>query len=177
MSQKEIISISETNHGMLWEAMDDKNYFQLIHFDKLDLLNLGNNLEEEYGHRPHRGRSCSLTPFDDLALYLMYLSTRESQERMSILLHMDSSVVSNSLSRVRPVLQKVLAKMQPSKPKWSFNKTNAFPECPYLVDGTSIGIPKPCLPFSEAKKYYNVHHKLYSMNVEVLMMRDNVFFF
>jgi hypothetical protein len=164
-------------YGKVWDCLRENNYFQLLHFHELEILSLGYDVEEELNGAPHRGRLCSLTPFDDLAIYLLFLSTSESQERISTLMKIDSSVVCNSLIRIRPILNKILKKNQIPKPQWKYNSKILFPDCPYVVDGTSIQIPKPNLSFSEAKKYYNVHHKMYCMNVEVMMMRDNVLFF
>jgi hypothetical protein len=172
-SQKEMGSENIKTHGILWDCLRNNNYFQLIHFHEYELLSLGYDVEEELNGGVRRGRVCSLTPFDDLALYLLFLSTTESQERISILTKIDASVICKSLSRIRPVLQSVLRNRQPKKPDWVYDNNILFPECPYIVDGTSIKIPKPH-DYKYAKKYYNKHHGIYCMNVEVVMMRENV---
>ena len=148
---------------ILKETSDDKTF----HINPESLIELGNVLSAKLNRPPHRGSRETLTPHDQLYIYLLWLSTPSSQKFLSGIIGITSSLLSRVVDRIRPILLSYALQMFESAPRPDINPEYELPFVGLLVDATSVTISTPALPFAERKAYYDGHHSCYSMKIEV----------
>jgi hypothetical protein len=73
MVQNNLVLKENSVHGKLWDIMVANNYFKLIHFNGLEVLNLVYEVEQQLNFGNRRGKLPSITSAGRLLLYLAFL--------------------------------------------------------------------------------------------------------
>jgi hypothetical protein len=150
--------------GKIWSVFDkNNNLFKKIHFNKLLLLTLIHQIEEEEGGAVKRGRICEYTLADSTIMYFVVMTSPETLVGIGDLYSIKPSTLTKLLIRVRPLLLSSLNKIV-SIPRPVYTEETG--PTGLIVDSTSIPIPRPTGTFNEKKQLYSVHHHTYAYNFE-----------
>ncbi|KAH7821007.1 uncharacterized protein MONOS_7684 [Monocercomonoides exilis] len=139
-----------------------------LHFPKTTVVELGNLMKSIVNSAPKKGPPSTLSPHDKLIVYLEWLSSRTTLERISSFMGISQSMASNCLTDVRPALLSALNEMFSTPPRPPLIPNEEFPNVALLVDATTIKVPYPIsTTFTEGKKLFDAHHSVYCIKIEV----------
>jgi hypothetical protein len=150
--------------GKFWNIFDkNNNLFHNLHFNKLTLLVLIHQIEEEEGFLPKRGRNPEYSLADSVILYFIVMTSLEPLVKIATLYKLSSSTLNGILNRVRPLLVSALPKLV-SIPRPRYTEDTG--PTGLIIDSTSVPVPRPFGKYEESKALYSVHHHTYAYNFE-----------
>ncbi|KAH7824603.1 uncharacterized protein MONOS_9693 [Monocercomonoides exilis] len=176
---KQLEKIEKTDVNQDEEKKDESLGFITDHFlhftndehlrlPKTTIVELGNLIKSIVNSAPKKGPPSTLSPHDKLIVYLKWLSSRTTLERISSLMGISQSMASNCLTDACPALLSALNEIFSTPPRPPTIPNEEFPNVALLVDATTIKVPYPIsTTFTEGKKLFDAHHSVYCIKIEV----------
>ncbi|KAH7824083.1 uncharacterized protein MONOS_1710 [Monocercomonoides exilis] len=147
--------------------MMEKTQNEYLHLPINTLIQLGNLVRSRIVQTPKRGPHRTLTPHDQLLVYLEWISSSDTLKKIASSLKITETMACQAITEVRPILLDVLERRFSSPPRPPLPAPGPFSNVALLVDATTVKVATPVIDYEDKKKLFDGHHYCYCMKFEV----------
>ena len=151
----------------LFDSHTDEEIIKICVFSKNEILDLYEFLRPSFAKFHSRGRKPHFSNVDSIVVFLFYMSSGTSSDKLSGVLSVSTDTIHNTLERIGAVLYDGCAGQLLTDPPKARVSPTYCQNVGILVDSTYVPVPRVLDDYEVGKLLWDEHHKVYALKKQV----------